>query len=64
MISIINYGLGNVRAFKSAYDELHIESKIVSSPKELNDESHIILPGVGSFDHAIKMINKKGFRVA
>lgn len=61
MISIINYGLGNVRAFKSAYDELNIESKIVSSPKELDDTTHIILPGVGSFDHAIKMINEKGF---
>ena len=60
MISIVNYGLGNVKAFKNIYDHLGIAVSIASSEKELNDAEKLILPGVGSFDSAMKKLINSG----
>tara|TARA_B100000963_G_C22523286_1_gene624052 strand:- start:386 stop:1006 length:621 start_codon:yes stop_codon:yes gene_type:complete len=64
MISIINYGLGNIRAFKNIFDYLNIKNQVADSVTLLNNSSKIILPGVGSFDHAMDLINKSGLRNA
>ena len=61
MIGVINYGLGNVKAFKNIYERLNISAKIVNSPSELEQVSKLILPGVGSFDSAIKLFKKNDF---
>ena len=57
MITIINYGLGNVSAFENIYRSINIRTKIACRPDDLNDATHILLPGVGSFDKAISNIN-------
>jgi len=62
VISIIDYGLGNIKAFVSAYRSLGIKYEIINSPEELKLPTHIILPGVGSFDDAMEKIEKKGFK--
>jgi glutamine amidotransferase len=62
MISIINYGLGNVLAFYNIYKKLNIESQVVSNLSELESATKIILPGVGSFDWAMDKLNKSGMR--
>ena len=60
MISLIDYGLGNINAFKSAYKKLGKKCKIVNSPDQLkNDATHIILPGIGSFDESINKLKEK-----
>lgn len=60
MIAIIDYGLGNVRAFANAYDRLGYPAKIAQSPGDLEGVQKIILPGVGSFDHAMNLLNNSG----
>ena len=62
MIAIIDYGLGNIQAFKNIYKRLNIESKIVSNKNDLRNIKGIILPGVGSFDWAMKKLNDSGMR--
>jgi len=62
MIAIIDYGLGNIRAFANVYKNLAIPFKIVSKADDLNNTTKIILPGVGAFDHAMKQIEKSGMR--
>lgn len=62
MIHIINYGLGNVRAFQNIYERLQVPVKVVSSAEELASASHLILPGVGSFDWAMSRLNESGMR--
>ena len=62
MISIINYGLGNVFAFANILKDLNFNYKIVSSYKDLIGTKKVILPGVGSFDWAINLLNKSGMR--
>tara|TARA_Y100001954_G_C15677028_1_gene535753 strand:- start:138 stop:749 length:612 start_codon:yes stop_codon:yes gene_type:complete len=62
MITIIDYGLGNIKAFVNIYNQLNIKCSIASNKKELEDSTKLILPGVGSFDHAMSLLNKSGMR--
>jgi len=60
MISIIDYGVGNVKAFTNVYKRLGIECKLVKEPDDLNNSSKIILPGVGHFDYAMRRYKESG----
>ncbi len=62
MITIINYGLGNISAFANVYKRLNIPVTIATHKEDLNDASKIILPGVGAFDHAMTLLQKSGMR--
>jgi len=62
MITIIDYGVGNIYAFQNVYKRLNIPTKIAKSAIELNDAAKLILPGVGSFDYAMTQLNKSGMR--
>jgi len=62
VIKIIDYGLGNIQAFLNAYNSLGIQAESVKVPDNLKDASHLILPGVGSFDQAMSMLNASGMR--
>lgn len=53
MIGVINYGLGNLRAFANLYQRLHIPTLIANTVEDINKCSKLILPGVGHFDYAI-----------
>lgn len=62
MIAIIDYGLGNVLAFKNALNRLNVPVVIAKSPADLAGATRLILPGVGSFDHAMKEFDRSGMR--
>lgn len=60
MIGILNYGVGNIRAFFKAYSILNIPVRVISSADEIKEVEKLILPGVGAFDSVIEKINKSG----
>ena len=60
-VAIINYGMGNLRSVENAIKRLNFDPKIVSKPKELNNYEKIILPGVGSFKKAMKLLNENNW---
>ena len=62
MIGIINYGLGNVDSFINSFKFLGISAISVGNKDELKRINRLILPGVGSFDSAIKKFNESGLR--
>ena len=62
MITIIDYGLGNIRAFFTVYEHLKVKVKIASVPDDLKDATKLILPGVGAFDYAMTRLNESGMR--
>ena len=62
MISIVDYGLGNILAFANIYKRLNIPVRVVSNEIELKTAEKIILPGVGSFDWAMTRLNESGMR--
>ncbi len=60
-IAIINYGMGNLRSVENAVKRLNFDPKIVSTPKELDNYDKIILPGVGSFKKAMKLLKENNW---
>lgn len=61
MISIINYGLGNLGSITNMLRYIGQPSKIVERPDELVDAEKIILPGVGAFDAGMEQLHEKGW---
>ena len=64
MITILDYGLGNVSAFLNVYRRLNIEVSTAKTSDELKGASKIVLPGVGAFDHAMELLDQSGMREA
>ena len=62
MISIVDYGLGNIQAFANIYKRLGIATRFARTADDLADASHIILPGVGAFDWAMERLDASGMR--
>lgn len=61
MIAIIDYGAGNLKSVKKAFDHLGVESKIISSSREWSGFDKLVLPGVGAFGAAVERLNRAGF---
>jgi imidazole glycerol-phosphate synthase subunit HisH len=62
MITIIDYGVGNIYAFQNVYKRLNIPTKIAKTPQDLEGAQKLILPGVGHFDYAMSQLNNSGMR--
>src|SRR6056300_721413 len=62
MIGIIDYGIGNIQAFLNLFNRLGIRAERASTKQSLNLSSHLVLPGVGNFDYAMKKLNNSGIR--
>lgn len=60
-VDIINYGMGNLRSVENAIIRLNFKPRIILSPDELDGSKKIILPGVGSFKAAMKLIDEGGW---
>ncbi len=61
MIVILDYGLGNSASLLNMIRKTGREAILCNSPKGLSKASTILLPGVGSFDNAMKKLNDSGF---
>ncbi|HYC48448.1 MAG TPA: imidazole glycerol phosphate synthase subunit HisH [Burkholderiales bacterium] len=64
MIAIVKYGLGNVDAIANIYDRLDVAASLASTADDIRAADRIILPGVGSFDHAMERLDQSGMRDA
>jgi glutamine amidotransferase len=62
MIHVVDYGVGNIQAFTNLFKRLDIDVQRSTSPDALEGATHLILPGVGHFDHAMKLFNDSGMR--
>lgn len=60
MITVIDYGMGNLHSVKNALDFLKIENKVTGNTEEIKAASALILPGVGAFPDAMKTLEEKG----
>jgi glutamine amidotransferase len=61
MITIIDYGMGNLRSVQKAFQHLGTNASIASTPTEIQNAGHLVLPGVGAFRDAAAEIEKQGF---
>ncbi len=58
MITIVDYGMGNLGSIKNILKKIGTKSVIESDPDKVQKASKILLPGVGAFDIAMKKINE------
>jgi glutamine amidotransferase len=58
MITIIDYGMGNLGSIYNMFKRLGIKSQITSDRKEIEAAEKLLLPGVGAFDRAMEKINE------
>ena len=58
MITIIDYGAGNIGSIQNMIKKMGGKSIISSCPKEISVAKKLILPGVGSFDFGMNNLKK------
>jgi glutamine amidotransferase len=62
MIGIIDYGLGNLQSIKSKLAILGHAALVSQKKADLENSSHLILPGVGHFAVGMKNIRDRGLK--
>ncbi len=60
MISIIDYGIGNLGSVKRKIDRIGAASVITSDPDQIRQSDRLILPGVGHFSNAVHEMKTRG----
>ena len=56
MVGIIDYGVGNLFSLRSSLAAIGQEVVVSSDPEILRKADHILLPGVGAFEDAVKKL--------
>lgn len=56
MITIVNYGMGNIGSVQNMFKRIGVQSEITSDIDRIDKASKLLLPGVGAFDAAIQKI--------
>jgi imidazole glycerol-phosphate synthase subunit HisH len=64
MISIVNYGMGNIGSVINMFKRVGVLTEVISTVSEIEKAEKILLPGVGSFDAAMTKIQELGIREA
>ena len=54
-VAIINFGMGNLNSVQVILNYLAIKNDILENPQNINNYSHVVLPGVGSFKKRLKI---------
>lgn len=57
-ITIIDYGMGNLRSVQKAVEKCGAEAIISTDPREIANAERVILPGVGAFRDAIDALRQ------
>lgn len=63
-ILILNYGLGNPLAISNMLEHIDIKHKVDNDPSNIKKYNKIIIPGIGSFDKSINLLNENGIKEA
>jgi glutamine amidotransferase len=59
MITIIDYGSGNLKSIKNGFSKIGADAHVSSSIKEIENAEALVLPGVGAFGNAMQ--NLRGY---
>jgi imidazole glycerol-phosphate synthase subunit HisH len=61
-VAIIDFGAGNIHSLKSAIEKIISKDdvRVCKTAQDIGNPTHIILPGVGSYDNAINNLRERG----
>lgn len=60
MLSIVDYGMGNLRSVAKAFEHLACPARITRSTGDIERSDRLVLPGVGAFGDAMSALNSYG----
>jgi glutamine amidotransferase len=60
MITIVDYGAGNLGSIQNMLRKIGYQSIISSNEQDILNSTKLILPGVGSFDYGMKQLYNSG----
>jgi glutamine amidotransferase len=63
MISIVDYGMANLRSVQKAFEQVGIAAQIISEPEQIDSADRIVLPGVGAFQDAVATLRARSLDV-
>lgn len=58
MITIIDYGMGNLRSVQKAFEKVGHKAVVTSDPRDVAQAEKIVLPGVGAFGACMENLHK------
>lgn len=58
MISILDYGMGNLRSVNKAFDSMGFSSVVTADKNIIIESEGLVLPGVGAFGDCVKNLRK------
>ena len=58
MVAIIDYDAGNIKSVEKAFNYLGAETVVTRDVNEILRADHVVLPGVGAFGDAMKLIDE------
>ena len=59
MITIIDYGMANLRSVQKAFEQVGHRADIITTPEQIDAADKIVLPGVGAFKDAIATLRSR-----
>ena len=62
MITVVDYGMGNLRNIRQAFREIGHETLIAQERESIAAAGKLVLPGVGAFGEALRRIDALGVR--
>lgn len=60
MITIIDYGSGNLKSIKNGFTKIGVETRVTNDLTDLKKAKALILPGVGAFGHTMNNLRRYG----
>ncbi|CAN6486252.1 unnamed protein product [Victoria cruziana] len=60
VVTLLDYGAGNVRSVRNAIRSLGFEIKDVQRPEDILDANRLVFPGVGAFAAAMDVLSQRG----
>jgi glutamine amidotransferase len=60
MVTIVDYGSGNLRSVQKAFERLGAAAAITDDPQVVADAERLVLPGVGAFGDAMRELGDRG----
>ena len=64
MVTLLDYGAGNVRSVRNAVRKLGYDIRDATSPEDILHAEKLIFPGVGSFGLVMEQLVKDGYKEA
>jgi len=59
-IAIVDFGMANLRSVQKAFEVHGCKAEIITTPEQIRRADRLVVPGVGAFKDAIRVLNETG----